>query len=90
MVLNGMDGKLVSTINEIKMKLLFKGFERVDCRFDYVRSDLNVNIRKHIGSHLFSLEQVITSEMIINVPIDVIVDTIVNNYECLRKEKMYE
>ena len=44
-----LDGKLVSTINEIKMKLLFKGFERVDCRFDYVRRDLNVNIRKHIG-----------------------------------------
>ena len=85
-----LDGKLVSTINEIKMKLLFKGFERVDCRFDYVRRDLNVNIRKHIGSHLFSLEQVITSEMITNVPIDVIVDIIVNKYECLRKEKMYE
>ena len=85
-----MDGKLVSTINEIKMKLLFKGFERVDCRFDHLRGDLHVCIRKHIGSHLFSLEQVITSEMITNVPIDVIVDTIVNKYECLRKEKMYE
>ena len=84
------DENLMSTINEIKMKLLFKGFERVDCRFDYVRRDLNVSIRKHIGSHLFSLEQVITSEMIINVPIDVIVGTIVNKYECLRKEKMYE
>lgn len=84
------DENLMSTINEIKMKLLFKGFERVDCRFDYVRRDLNVSIRKHIGSHLFSLEQVITSEMITNVPIDAIVDTIVNKYECLRKEKMYE
>lgn len=84
------DENLMSTINEIKMKLLFKGFERVDCRFDYVRRDLNVNIRKHIGSHLFSLEQVITSEMITNVPIDVIVDRIVNKYECLRKEKLYE
>ena len=84
------DENLMSTINEIKMKLLFKGFERVDCRFDYVRRDLNVSIRKHIGSHLFSLEQVITSKMITNVPIDVIVDRIVNNYEYLRKEKMYE
>ena len=84
------DGNLMSTINEIKMKLLFKGFERVDCRFDHVRRDLNVSIRKHSGSHLFSLEQVITSEMITNMPIDVIVDTIVNKYECLRKEKMYE
>ena len=84
------DGNLMSTINEIKMKLLFKGFERVDCRFDYVRRDLNVNIRKHIGSHLFSLEQAITSEMITNVPIDMIVDTIVNEYECRRKEKLYE
>lgn len=84
------DENLMSTINEIKMKLLFKGFERVDCRFDYVRRNLNVSIRKHIGSHLFSLEQVITSEMITNVPIDVIVDRIVNKYECLRKEKLYE
>lgn len=84
------DRNLMSTINEIKMKLLFKGFERVDCRFDHVRHDLIVSIRKHIGSHLVSLEQVITSEMITNVPIDVIVDTIVNKYECLRKEKMYE
>lgn len=84
------DENLMSTINEIKMKLLFRGFERVDCRFDYVRRDLNVSIRKHIGSHVFSLEQVITSEMITNMPIDVIVDTIVNKYECLRKEKMYE
>lgn len=81
------DGNLMSTINEIKMKLLFKGFERVDCRFDYVRRDLNVNIRKHIGSHLFSLEQTITYEMTTNVPVDVIVDTIANKYECLRKEK---
>ena len=63
------DENLMSTINEIKMKLLFKGFKRVDCRSDYVRRDLNVSIRKHIGSHLFSLEQVITSEMITNVPI---------------------
>lgn len=84
------DENLMSTINEIKMKLLFRGFERVDCRFDYVRRDLTVSIQKHSGSHLFSLEQVITSEMITNVPIDVIVDTIVNKYECLRKEKMYE
>lgn len=84
------DENLMSTINEIKMKLLFKGFERVDCRFDYVRRDLNVSIRKHIGSHLFCLEQIIPSEMIKNVSIDVIVDTIVNKYECLRKEKMYE
>lgn len=84
------DDKLVSIINEIKMKLLFKGFEQVDCRFDYVRCDLTVSIRKHIGSHVFSLEQVITSEMITNVSIDVIVDTIVNKYECLRKEKMDE
>lgn len=66
------DDKLVSIINELIMKLSFKGFERVDCRFDDLRGDLNVSIRKHIGSHLFSLEQVITSEMITNVPIDVI------------------
>lgn len=46
------DENLMFTINEIKMKLLFEGFERVD----YVRRDLNVIIRKHIGSHVFSLE----------------------------------
>ena len=84
------DGNLMSTINEIKMKLLFKGFERVDCRFDYVRRDLTVSIQKHIGSHVFSLEQVIASEMITNMPIDAIVDTIVNKYECRLKETMYE
>lgn len=84
------DDKLVSIINEIKMKLLFKGFEQVDCRFDYVRGDLTLSIRKHIGSHVFSLEQVITSEMITNVSVDAIVDTIVNEYECRLKETMYE
>ena len=84
------DENLMSTINEIKMKLLFKGFERIDCRFDHVRHDLNVSIQKHTGSHVFSLEQVITSEIITNVPVDVIVHTIVNKYECLWREKMYE
>lgn len=89
------DDKLVSIINEIIMKLSFKGFERVDCRFDDLRGDLNVYVSKHIYNHsgsigLFSLEQIITSEMITNVSVDAIVDTIVNEYECRRKETMYE
>lgn len=89
------DDKLVSIINEIIMKLLFRGFERVDCRFDDLRGDLNVHVSKHIYNHLgssglFSLEQIITSEMITNVSVDVIVATIVNEYECRRKETMYE
>jgi len=89
------DGKLVSIINEIIMKLLFRGFERVDCRFDDLRGDLNVYVSKHIYNHSgsigsFSLEQIITSEMITNVSVDAIVDTIVNEYECRRKEKLYE
>lgn len=89
------DDKLVSIINEIIMKLSFKGFERVDCRFDDLRGDLNVHVSKHIYNHLgssglFSLEQIITSEMITNVSVDVIVATIVNEYECRRKETMYE
>lgn len=89
------DDKLVSIINEIIMKLLFRGFERVDCRFDDLRGDLNVYVSKHIYNHLgssglFSLEQIITSEMITNVSVDAIIDTIVNEYECRRKETMYE
>lgn len=89
------DDKLVSIINELIMKLSFKGFERVDCRFDDLRCDLNVYVSKHIYNHLgsigsFSLEQIITSEMITNVSVDAIVDTIVNEYECRRKETMYE
>ena len=89
------DDKLVSIINEIIMKLLFKGFERVDCRFDDLRGDLNVHVSKHIYNHSgsigsFSLEQIITSEMITNVSVDAIVDTIVNEYECRLKETMYE
>ena len=88
--------KLVSIIKEIKMKLLLtKGFERVDCRFDDLRGDLAVYVSKHIYNHpgssgLFSLEQIITYEMTTNVPVDVIVDTIANEYECRRKEKTYE
>ena len=90
------DDNLVSIINEIKIKLLLnKGFERVDCRFDDSRGDLNVLVSKHIYNHtgssgLFSLEQIITYEMTTNVPVDVIVDTVVNEYECRRKEKTYE
>lgn len=90
------DDKLVSIIKEIQMKLLLnKGFERVDCRFDELRGDLNVHVSKHIYNHSgsigsFSLEQIITYEMTTNVPVDVIVDTIVNEYECRRKEKLYE
>lgn len=89
------DDKLVSIINEIIMKLLFRRFERVDCRFDDLRGDLNVHVSKHIYNHSgsigsFSLEQIITSEMITNVSVDAIVDTIVNEYECRRKETMYE
>lgn len=90
------DDKLVSIINEIKIKLLLnKGFERVDCRFDDLRGDLNIHVSKHIYNHLgssglFSLEQIITYEMTTNVPVDAIVDTIVNEYECRRKETTYE